>query len=115
MQLEFSRFSLGVNDLEISERFYRDALGLTTERRGEAVEVTWPSLTLVLVHRPPASRGKFQFGFAVPSPADVDAWAARLRDHGAAIVSGPATNDGARRLIVLDPDDYEIEIYSAGA
>lgn len=115
MKLDFSRFSLGVNDLDVSERFYRDALGLPTQRRGDAVEVQWASLTLQLVHRPPASRGKFQFGFQVGAPDEVDTWAQRLRENGAAVVSGPSSNDGARRLIVLDPDDYEIEIYSAEA
>ncbi len=112
MTLNLARFRLGVADLDTSEKFYRDVLGLPTARNGNEVTVRWPGCVLVLVHRPPASRGKFQLGFAVPASTDVDAWAERLRAGGVGNISGPATQDGERRLFFLDPDDNEIEIYS---
>lgn len=112
MPLTFARLILGVNDLDRSEAFYRDALGLVTQRRGENVAVEWPEFLLLLEHRPPTTRAKFQCAFRAGKASDVDACAERLRAHGAAIISGPASNNGARRLFVLDPDDYEIEIYS---
>ena len=110
--LRFAHLSLGVSDLDVSESFYRDVLGLPTKRNADEVEVQWPDFTLILVHRPPATRGKFHFGFVVPKGEEVDAWAERLRANGVGIMSGPATSDGERRLYFLDPDNYEIEIYS---
>jgi catechol 2,3-dioxygenase-like lactoylglutathione lyase family enzyme len=110
--LRLSRLSLGVSDLDASERFYRDVLGLQTERHRDDVVVRWPGFSLVLVERPPSTRGKFNFGFAVGSAADVDAWASRLREHGVEILSGPSDEHGERRLFLVDPDNYEIQIVS---
>jgi catechol 2,3-dioxygenase-like lactoylglutathione lyase family enzyme len=110
MNLQFAHLSLGVSDLDESERFYRDVLGLPTARRGDKVEVRWSNVTLTLAHRPPATRAKFQIGFSVENAADVDAWAARLRAGGVNIMSGPSNADGERRVYFVDPDNYEIEI-----
>lgn len=110
--MKLSHLSLGVSDLARSEAFYRDVLGLPAQREGDEVVVHWPEFLLVLSERPPASRGKFHFGFRVESSADVDAWSERLRAAGAQIVSGPATDGDARQLFFLDPDEYEIEIFS---
>jgi catechol 2,3-dioxygenase-like lactoylglutathione lyase family enzyme len=110
--MKLSHLSLGVSDLARSETFYRDVLGLPAQREGGEVLVRWPEFLLVLSERPPASRGKFHFGFHVESAAEVDAWADRLRAAGAQIVSGPATDGTTRQLFFLDPDEYELEIFA---
>jgi catechol 2,3-dioxygenase-like lactoylglutathione lyase family enzyme len=110
--LRFGHLSLGVSDLDASERFYRDVLGLPAERVGEQTEVRFPDFLLVLTSNPPAARGKFHFGFRVESAAEVDRWARRLRDCGAGNVSGPSGDDGDRKVIFIDPDGYQIEIYA---
>ena len=110
--LRLATLSLGVSDIEISERFYRDILGLPTERRGEDVEVRWDSMMLVLTSRPPAARAKFQIAFQVDSAAEVDAWAVRLRGGGVEIMSGPMDERAQRKLYFIDPDNYELAIYS---
>ncbi|HTX60073.1 MAG TPA: VOC family protein [Verrucomicrobiae bacterium] len=107
-----AHLSLGVSDTAISERFYRDVLGLPTQRAGEEIVVRWPDFLLVLAPRPPAGRGKFHFGFRVETADEVDRWAERLRANGAENVSGPFTDNGERQVYFIDPDDYEIEIYA---
>jgi len=109
--LRLSHLSLGVSDLEVSERFYRDVLGLPTQRSGDEIEVHWPDFLLILSSRPPAARGKFHFGFQVASAADVDIWAERLRAGGVNIMSGPFGEGRERQIYFVDPDNYEIEIY----
>jgi catechol 2,3-dioxygenase-like lactoylglutathione lyase family enzyme len=110
--MKIAHLSLGVSNLAQSEQFYRDVLGLPVQREGDDVFVRWPDFLLVLSERPPAGRSKFHFGFRVSSDAEVDAWADRLRSKGVQIVSGPATSDGTHQLFFLDPDQYEIEIFS---
>jgi catechol 2,3-dioxygenase-like lactoylglutathione lyase family enzyme len=110
--VKISHLSLGVGNLAESEKFYRDVLGLPAQREGEDVYVRWPDFLLVLTEKPPAARGKFHFGFRVNSNSEVDDWANRLRSQGVQIVAGPATHDGTRQLFFLDPDQYEIEIFS---
>lgn len=110
--MKISHLSLGVTDLNASEAFYRDVLGLPTQRHGEDVRVQWPDFLLLLTERPPADRSKFHFGFRVGGDAEVDSWGKRLRSNGVQILSGPASNDGTRQLFFLDPDQYVIEIYA---
>ena len=109
--LRLSHLSLGVNDVAVSERFYRDVLHLDTRRDGDDVVVRWADFLLILTHRPPTTRAKFHIGFRVDTPAEVDAWAARIRESGVNIMSGPFGN-APRQLFFIDPDDYEIEIYA---
>jgi catechol 2,3-dioxygenase-like lactoylglutathione lyase family enzyme len=110
--MRISHLSLGVSDLNASEKFYRDVLGLPTRREGEDVRVHWPDFLLVLTERPPADRSKFHFGFRVNTLAQVDSWAERLRANNVQIISGPAGEDGMRQLFFLDPDQYVLEIYA---
>lgn len=110
--MKISYINLGVSDIAESERFYRDVLGLPAERKGEDVHVRWPDLLLILSENPPSARGKFHFGFRVDKESDVDAWVERLRSHGVRIIAGPASQNGARQVFFLDPDQYEIRIYS---
>jgi catechol 2,3-dioxygenase-like lactoylglutathione lyase family enzyme len=110
--MKIAHLSLGVTNIAESEKFYRDVLQLPAKREGDEVLVRWPDFLLVLTEKPPAARGKFHFGFRVDSAADVDAWAQRLRSCGVQIVAGPATDGATRQLFFLDPDSYEVEIYS---
>lgn len=110
--MKLSHLSLGVSNVDESEKFYRDVLGLPALREGNEVIVQWPDFLLILVERPPADRSKFHFGFEVGTGADVDTWADRLRDEGVQIISGPATDGGTRQLFFLDPDQYVVEIFS---
>ena len=110
--MKIAYMNLGVSDLAESERFYREALGLPAQREGDEVRVRWPDFLLILSENPPSARGKFQFGFRVESDAEVDAWAERLRAQNVRIIAGPASINGARQVFVLDPDQYEIRIYS---
>lgn len=109
--LRLAHLTLGISDLDISEPFYRDVLGLPTVRRGDEIEVRWPDFVLILTPRPPAGRGKFHFGFRVGAAEDVDRWAERVRANSVDIVSGPLTDGETRQLYFVDPDNYEIEIY----
>ena len=110
--MKIAHLSLGVTDLNASEKFYRDVLGLPAKRDGEDVRVQWPDFLLVLSEKPPADRSKFHFGFRVENGNEVDTWAERLRSHGAQIISGPAGENGSRQLFFLDPDQYVVEIYA---
>lgn len=110
--MKLSHLSLGVSNIDESERFYRDVLSLPALREGSEVFVQWPDFLLVLTEKPPADRSKFHFGFEVDSSADVDMWAGRLRENNVQIISGPATDAGARQVFFLDPDSYVIEIFS---
>ena len=110
--LRLAHLSLGVNDIEVSERFYRDVLRLDTKRNGDEVVVRWGDFALILIQRPPTGRAKFQIGFRVDSAQEVDSWAKRIKEAGVNIFSGPSGEGAERRLYFIDPDDYEIEIYS---
>ena len=111
--LRLTHLNLGVANLNVSERFYGDVLGLPTKRIEDRVEIRWgDDLLLILSSSPPAGRGKFHFGFRVKTPEEVDVWAHRLREKGVEIVIGPSGSDGLRQLFCIDPDDYKIEIYS---
>ncbi len=112
--MTLTRLVLGVSNIETSERFYRDVLGLPTQRTADTVTVRWPAFTLELKERPPSERGKFSFGFEAGTAADVDTWAQRLRAARVEIVSGPATHGNSRSLFCVDPDNYEIEIFFVG-
>lgn len=110
--MKIAHLSLGVTDLNASEKFYRDVLGLPTQRDGDDVRVEWTDFLLVLAEKPPADRSKFHFGFRVDGAAEVDTWADRLRVNHVQIIAGPATDNGTRQLFFLDPDHYVIEIYA---
>jgi catechol 2,3-dioxygenase-like lactoylglutathione lyase family enzyme len=110
--LKVSHLSLGVADVDRSEQFYHGVLQLPTRRDGDDAVVQWPDFELVISARPPAHRSKMHFGFRVPSRSDVDAWAQRIREKGTEIVSGPSDNDGTYQLFIVDPDNYEVEIYA---
>ncbi len=110
--MRVTHLSLSVSDLSRSEKFYRDVLGLPVQREGGMAAVRWPEFLLVLAQAPASTRTAFHFGFQVDKAADVDAWAQRLRAGRVRILAEPATHDGTHHLFFLDPDNYQIEIYS---
>jgi catechol 2,3-dioxygenase-like lactoylglutathione lyase family enzyme len=101
-----AQLTLGVSDIDATERFYRDVLGVEMVRLGDAVRIAFGEFTLVFEHAPPTTRAKFELGLRVPDVAMLDAIAAR---------AGAATYDrdgGGRALFVTDPDHYTIEIFA---
>lgn len=119
--------TLVVQDLDRSERFYRDILGMVpTERPGFGFPGLWFQSGNTQIHMnvqgneagsaglPPfdgsmPSRG-FHFAFEVESCDDA---AVQLQQAGIEIVTGPRSRpDGPRQLYIYDPDGYLVEIYS---
>ncbi len=101
-----AQLTLGVSDIDVTERFYRDVLGVEMVRHGDAVRIEFGEFTLVFEHAPPTERAKFELGLRVPDAATLDAIAKR---------AGVATYDrdgGGRALFVTDPDHYTIEIFA---
>ena len=101
-----AELTLGVADIDATERFYREVLGMELVRHGDAVRITFGEFTLVFEHAPPTERAKFELGLRVPDVATLDAIAERV---------GTATYDrdgGGRALFVTDPDHYTIEIFA---
>ncbi|MBV9439961.1 MAG: VOC family protein, partial [Candidatus Eremiobacteraeota bacterium] len=45
--------TLGVADIDATERFYRDKLGVALVRHGDAVRITFGEFPLVFEHAPP--------------------------------------------------------------
>ncbi len=107
--------NLDVRDLDVSERFYRDVLGMPIERREASLAIRQPGFFLVLARGEPKMGGSFHFGFRVATKPDVDAWFARLRDAGVPIVNEPASAGTVYVGRVCDPDGYGIEIYAEAA
>jgi catechol 2,3-dioxygenase-like lactoylglutathione lyase family enzyme len=100
-----AQLTLGVADLDATERFYRDMLGLATVRRGDAVRIMLGEFTLVFEHAPPTERAKFELGLRVADATALDAIAERV--HAATY----ARDGGGRALFVTDPDHYTIEMF----
>ncbi|GAC1576715.1 MAG: hypothetical protein NVS3B7_09730 [Candidatus Elarobacter sp.] len=101
-----AQLTLGVADIEATETFYRDVLGVDIVRHGDAVRIAFGEFTLVLEHAPPTERAKFELALRLVDAAALDVLAARL---------GVATYDrdgGGRALFVMDPDHYTIEIFA---
>lgn len=115
--------SLTCKDVEASIRFYRDAVGFaipqTFEREGKVASavVVAGSITIILNQ----DDGKlgwdrikgqgFYLQINVPSAADVDATAARIKATGATLLSEPADRPwGARMFQFLDPDGFKLGV-----
>jgi catechol 2,3-dioxygenase-like lactoylglutathione lyase family enzyme len=100
-----AELTLGVADIDATERFYRDVLGVELVRHGDSVRITFGEFALVFEHAPPTTRAKFELGLRVRDGAALDEIARRV---------GAATYDrdgGGRALFVTDPDHYTIEIF----
>ncbi len=111
--LTLAHLNIDVADLDRSERFYRDVLALPVTRRSGTLQIAWPGGLLVLAAGEPHVRGSFHFGFAVAGDTAVDAYFARFREHGVAIVAAPEDKGSVYVGRISDPDGYPIEIYAA--
>ncbi len=100
-----AELTLGVADLDATEQFYRERLGIETTRHGDAIRIVLGEFTLVFEHAPPTERAKFELGLRVPEPAMLDAIAERVG------VATYARDGGGRAIFVTDPDHYTIEIF----
>ena len=98
--------TLGVADIDATERFYGTVLGIELVRHGDAVRIAFGEFTLVFEHAPPTERAKFELALRVRDGAALDAIAKRV---GAATY---ARDGGGRALFVTDPDHYTIEIFA---
>ena len=101
-----AQLTLGVSDIDATERFYQGVLGVLTVRHGDAVRIAFGEFTVVFEHAPPTERAKFELGLRVPDTAALEAIAKR---------AGAETYDrdgGGRALFVTDPDHYTIEIFA---
>lgn len=105
--------TLGVSDLDASEHFYRDVLGLIVTRANATLVVSFGDFALILDSAPPTQRAKFAIGFRV-SRDELDEVATRVQANGGSILAGPdAHQNGGRALLLMDPDHYQLEILSA--
>jgi len=107
-----AHITLGVSDLGASEHFYRDVLGFSVQRTDESVTVALGTFLLILESAPPVGRAKFAFGFRIADEL-LDGLAGRVRAGGGHILAGPAPREsGGRALLLMDPDHYQLEIFS---
>lgn len=97
--------TLGVTDLDATEQFYRDTLGIATTRYGDSVRTVLGDFTLVFEYSPPTERAKFELGLRVADAEQLEAIAKR------AGVATYARDGGGRAMFVTDPDHYTIELF----
>jgi catechol 2,3-dioxygenase-like lactoylglutathione lyase family enzyme len=119
--------ALFFEDLEAAERFWVDVMGYAVEWRPDPdnVYLCGGSDNLALHRRTPhpnprpAERGEGDnkdqtldhVGLAVPTPGDVDAWAAHLAGKGIALEAQPKTHrDGSRSLYFRAPGKLLVQI-----
>jgi lactoylglutathione lyase len=112
-----------VTDLDVSLRFYRDALGLQVLRRRDVEAGRFTLVFLAapgqddaqveLTHNwdPEAYTGGRNFGHLAYAVDDIYAACQRLADHGVTINRPP--RDG-RMAFVRSPDQVSIELLQAG-
>lgn len=102
--------ALKVRDLERSLAFYRDALGMAVEWQPDPDNVYLTSgRDNLALHRDAAADPRAgsldHIGFLLPTPQDVDAWAAFLVERGFPLERPPRTHrDGARSFYLRDPE-----------
>ncbi len=116
--------SLRVSDLDVSEKFYTEVLGMRPVWRSEDeiafLECGNDDLALIQIpkeelhdfrHRPQATQSLHHFGFRVRAKEEVDRLAQEVRDRGIAIDDGPRDHrDGSRSFYFKDPDGNYIQI-----
>ena len=107
--------ALFTSNLPAAERFWVDTMGYAVEWRPDEDNVYLCGGTDNLaLHRgsPPAGAGILDhIGIAVPSPHDVDAWAAYLEGQGIRLKTQPKTHrDGSRSIYFHGPGELLIQI-----
>lgn len=101
--------ALKVRDLEAALAFYRDLVGMRVEWQPDPDNVYLTSgRDNLALHRDvgadPRAGALDHLGFFLPTPADVDAWAAWFQAHGLTPERPPRTHrDGARSFYLRDP------------
>jgi catechol 2,3-dioxygenase len=110
---------LKVSDLDRSEAFYRDVLGLaTTERLGDAfvfMSFGEEHHDLALQGHPgaprphPAALGLYHFAIEVEDEAALGRAVERLEEHG--VRYSPVDHGISKALYFSDPDGHGIEVY----
>ena len=114
-----SELVLEVSDLEASERFYGELLGLPVVERWEDREAVWVMAgdrTRIGLWRPQVGlaggRGGAHVHFAMHiDPADYDGAVALLRERGAD-VEEIAFGSHSRAAYVHDPDGHVVELWT---
>lgn len=107
--------ALNVRDLEATERFYVDLVGMQVEWRPDPDNVYLCSgsdnLALHRAAAPPDGPQRLDhLGFILRKPEDVDSWHAFLAGHGVRFRSQPRTHrDGARSFYCEDPDGNVVQ------
>jgi catechol 2,3-dioxygenase-like lactoylglutathione lyase family enzyme len=102
--------ALFVGDLAAAEAFYCGVLGYQVEWRPdeENLYLTMNGQDNLALHKGKTALGETRldhFGIVLRKAADVDAWHAHLKAHGAVIAKEPKTHrDGARSFYAKDPD-----------
>jgi catechol 2,3-dioxygenase-like lactoylglutathione lyase family enzyme len=116
--------SLRVSDLDVSEKFYTEILGMRPVWRSEGeiafLECGNDDLALIQIpkedvhvfrHRLQTSQSLHHFGFRVRTKQEVDQLAQEVRVRGIRIDDGPRDHrDGSRSFYFKDPDDNYIQI-----
>jgi catechol 2,3-dioxygenase-like lactoylglutathione lyase family enzyme len=106
--------ALTVRDLEAAERFWVDVMCYEVEWRPDPDNVyLHGARDNLALHRGEAVEGGQldHIGIAVPSPADVDAWAAHLEAKGVTLKTRPKTHrDGSRSIYFYGPQNLLIQI-----
>lgn len=108
--------ALNVIDLEASERFYVDLLGMKVEWRPDAdnVYLTSGNDNLALHSTdatPSASQTLDHIGFILNEEKDVDAWYEYLEAHDIKMKTEPRTHrDGARSFYCYDPQGVLVQL-----
>lgn len=115
------------HDLDAAERFYTQVLGLPVHSREPGRHVFFrcgQGMFLVFEARATmvntgtldvpchGAEGPGHMAFRVP-PADIDAWRARLQEHGVAIERDLAWPGGGHSLYFRDPAGNSIELATA--
>jgi catechol 2,3-dioxygenase-like lactoylglutathione lyase family enzyme len=109
--------ALTVGDLEAAERFWVDVMGYEVEWRPDPDNVyLHGGRDNLALHRGEAAQDRKDgqldhIGIAVPSPADVDAWAVHLEAHGVTLKTRPQTHrDGSRSIYFYGPQKLLIQV-----
>jgi catechol 2,3-dioxygenase-like lactoylglutathione lyase family enzyme len=116
--------SLRVSDLDASEKFYIEILGMRPVWRSEGeiafLECGNDDLALIQIpkeevqafrHRAQSSQSLHHFGFRVRSKDGVDQLAEEMKARGIVIDDGPRDHrDGSRSFYFRDPDDNYVQI-----
>ena len=116
--------SLRVSDLDVSEKFYTEMLGMKPVWRSEGeiafLECGNDDLALIQIpkeeadtfgHRTQTLQSLHHFGFRVRTKEEIDQLALEMRERGIVIDDGPRDHrDGSRSFYFRDPDGNYIQI-----